>query len=549
VKKVNANVAIVAIAMFGGLLVSTQPASAAVEFASTVNTQISPGGGGTNSMRDCSAISKEILVGISAGLAPFAGNDILTQLAGRCDTTTGETRSGTTSELAKTIGSSYWGSSSPIAGVSTAECPANQVVVGARIYKSTGTTSLIRAVQLKCGNLPSGSGANWIGTTIGDNTGTSSEEIQCEVGTIAIGLSINDGSVVDQFGIRCKAMKIFWIAPDTLSVSYGDASPTYSYSFFKFVSGGVGTPATDPGVVGLSCASSYSSSAPLTPAGSTLQISCTGTPPSGYTQENFVFLTSQLSVVQRPAPTISYNGSAVVPLGSKVNLEIITSGTGPCPDNLYQYVFEGNGQTYVWPSSGGTIASAQQQTTSTLGISSDSIYTVRVNYVGDSNCSSSTSSGEDVLTVYPLGSAAYGGGFYTSNGRSNFGFVVQQVPKSNPAVYKGQIVWNWKNAWRFKGTLNNYGKTSTSGSAAGIGTLEYWDPALNGGIGGWAVAATGVNVNVGFTPTQTTTKKSGGNPGSFVINFGYTTPVGWTLTPLPSLTTLTTLKGGNITLK
>jgi hypothetical protein len=50
-----------------------------------------------------------------------------------------------------------------------------------------------------------------------------------------------------------------------------------------------------------------------------------------------------------------------------------------------------------------------------------------------------------------------------------------------------------------------------------------------------------------FTATTASTKKTLGSQGSFVINFGYTTPTGWAFSQLPTVNTLTTLKGGVIT--
>ena len=60
------------------------------------------------------------------------------------------------------------------------------------------------------------------------------------------------------------------------------------------------------------------------------------------------------------------------------------------------------------------------------------------------------------------GDSAYGGGWYTLTGRTNFGFEVSAVPKTSPVQYKGQLVWGYKGAWRFKGTLSSYTKTTAT---------------------------------------------------------------------------------------
>lgn len=174
-------------------------------------------------------------------------------------------------------------------------------------------------------------------------------------------------------------------------------------------------------------------------------------------------------------------------------------------------------------------------------------YFIRVIYNdnGSGNRARAASDGSDVLTVYAAGTNAYGGGFYNINGKANFGFVVQLVPKTTN-TYKGQVVWNYKNNWRFKGDLGNFGKGSNAASASGTGTLQYWNPDLVSlGVGGWVTAASNVNVIIKFTATTATTKKSGATTGGFVINFGYATQSGWRFAALPTVNTITAPKGGH----
>lgn len=258
--------------------------------------------------------------------------------------------------------------------------------------------------------------------------------------------------------------------------------------------------------------------------------------------------TEEFTISQRTG-TVSYTGTFVVPLGSKINLTASSDFPAYCPNNKYRYEFSPiSSEDWTIFTSEGLLN--QTPTTTSLGLSAGA-YRVRIvyNHLGTGNCAYSKSDESDIITVYDLASNAHGAGFYTNPGfgKANFGFVVQLVPKTTN-VYKGQVVWNYKNTWRFKGTLNYFGKSSLAASASGTGTLQYWDPNLvSTGVGGWAIASTNVNAIINFTATTPASRKSGALPGSFVINFNYTTPSGWAFAPLPTVNSLSALKNGNIT--
>ena len=257
--------------------------------------------------------------------------------------------------------------------------------------------------------------------------------------------------------------------------------------------------------------------------------------------------TENFTITQRTG-IVSYTGTFSVPLGSKINLIASSDFPAYCPNDKYRYEFSSDGMTWPFVTDEGLLN--QTPTTTSLGLSAGA-YRVRIvyNHLGTGNCAYSKSDESDIITVYDLASNAHGGGFYTNHGfgKANFGFVVQLVPKTTN-VYKGQVVWNYKNNWRFKGDLNYFGKSSSAASASGTGTLQYWDPNLvSTGVGGWATASTNVNAIINFTATTAASRKSGALPGSFVINFNYTTPSGWAFAPLPTVNSLSNLKGGNIT--
>ncbi len=127
------------------------------------------------------------------------------------------------------------------------------------------------------------------------------------------------------------------------------------------------------------------------------------------------------------------------------------------------------------------------------------VYTVRARFAETSACEPSFD--DATLTVAPTGDSASGGGFYTlpGNGRVNFGFTVSMVPgtEADPQ-YKGQLLLINNGKWRLKGVLDDYVALDTSGAASGTGNLYWWDATLDGGLGDWVLADTGVPFTISF---------------------------------------------------
>lgn len=176
----------------------------------------------------------------------------------------------------------------------------------------------------------------------------------------------------------------------------------------------------------------------------------------------------------------------------------------------------------------------------------EGVYAVTATFTGNANCADSTDTA--TLIVGVAGSKATGGGFVAGNvtngaGRTNFGFVVDQVPKTTPAQYKGQFVLV-SPLWRFKGTFGQayggtYIQTSTSGFASGTGNVYHWnglmwEPATNG---------TGTPFTISFTDNGSG-KKSAAD--TFGVNIAYDAAGNGYTDPFPNFSQ-TAIKGGNIT--
>jgi hypothetical protein len=109
-------------------------------------------------------------------------------------------------------------------------------------------------------------------------------------------------------------------------------------------------------------------------------------------------------------------------------------------------------------------------------------------------------------------------------------------------AYKGQLLLINNGKWRLKGTLDTYSKLATGqGAASGTGDLQWWDSSLNGGLGDWALAQSGVSFTAKFYDSGKNGKAS---TDTFGIRIAYT-PVAPQPGTLPN-STPQLLKGGDI---
>lgn len=237
--------------------------------------------------------------------------------------------------------------------------------------------------------------------------------------------------------------------------------------------------------------------------------------------------------VAKAQTSVEYTGSTVVIAGqnatfsSKVTPDICT---GASTYTLTPDPITGTGTSN--PYNGGNVSTTGWQNLA---------YQVTVSYSGNANCKAATDD-TGALVVGQAGDAAYGGGWTTyAGGKGNFGFEVHKQPKVTPTVYKGELVWGYKKHWRYKGTLDTFVKSGSTGVSSGTGKLYWWDTTLNNGDGGWALATSSTKATITYTP-EVATKKST-SPATFGISFGYTPTSGQpampTKTPQP-------LKGGMI---
>lgn len=180
------------------------------------------------------------------------------------------------------------------------------------------------------------------------------------------------------------------------------------------------------------------------------------------------------------------------------------------------------------------------------------IYLVSVEFAGTNECAASFDA-DGILAVVSPDDAASGGGWYQIAGATgaskavNLGLTTRWSAKDQ--AYRGQILLHDKQAWRLKGTITAFAKTSSNpltGTATGTGALFRWQQ--------WAPNVYGyvlVDDTVAFTVTFTDTgssKKGGAKPDAFTVNWvtGYS---GGAVSPLVTGSVLQPLKGGNLTIR
>jgi hypothetical protein len=170
----------------------------------------------------------------------------------------------------------------------------------------------------------------------------------------------------------------------------------------------------------------------------------------------------------------------------------------------------------------------------------EGVYEVTVTYAGIAG-TCDPSADMATVTVASPGDASSGGGWYTlsGSGRVNFGYTVR---KQTNGTYSGQFTLVNNGKWRLKGTLNTYSKTGNSGATGGVGTLYWWNSSLNGGLGGWAQAATNVSFTASFADKGTGAKNQ--QPDTFGLHVNYT-PQSPQPSTLPNSSPVA-LKGGDI---
>lgn len=291
-------------ALFASIFLSA-PAQAALGVGSVTSSPITTGGGGASASANCN--SPRVITKILSYTYPFDGTNVLSKLSASCATLAGNglTISATGSQTLGPYATESTGSQSEVACSTNG---GNSVLVGARVYKSA--SGYAAGVKLLCGNLPDGSSRAYVSTVIGTTTGTY-EDIACNTGSVAIGLNIAQGSILDKFGMNCAQLTG---SGQNITIStLGTSSKIYPYSQALSVSttGSLGsgaiTYAISTGGTATSCALSNATSTAAVTASSngTCLIAATIAAGGGYDAATSSAATFTFSLATQSALSLS----------------------------------------------------------------------------------------------------------------------------------------------------------------------------------------------------------------------------------------------------
>lgn len=231
--------------------------------------------------------------------------------------------------------------------------------------------------------------------------------------------------------------------------------------------------------------------------------------------------------------SVLYTGGLIASVGARLPVSASTTSPIDCGTPVYVLSpnpFTGTDTLTLTPVAGYVDTTGWRE----------GVYQLTVTFGAGGICT--PSSDDATLTIAAPGAAATGAAKYTLSGigRVSASFTVRAVPNSRPLQYKGQFLLINNGKWRLKATVSTYVKSGTTGAISGTGALQWWNQALNGGLGAWVVAQSPVTYTANFTAT---TKSS---PGTFGVKITYT-PVGDQPGKLPN-SAATTIKGGSISL-
>jgi hypothetical protein len=196
--------------------------SAALSIGANTGNYLSSTGGGGLGTYACAAQS--VLTGVSGWKASYDGTNVLTAIQANC---------GLLSSNGTSIASVLYNQGGPFGasgsqGMSDATCGgagSTRVITGARLYKSA--SGFAAGIQLQCGTLPLGSNRSFTGSDYGTATGTY-EDISCPANSVAYGLYVYYGGILDKFGISCARIVDI---PQSISItSLGTSSKDSPYS-------------------------------------------------------------------------------------------------------------------------------------------------------------------------------------------------------------------------------------------------------------------------------------------------------------------------------
>ncbi len=273
---------------------------------------------------------------------------------------------------------------------------------------------------------------------------------------------------------------------------------------------------------------------------------------------------STVTIYRQVPTTISYSGDTQVIEPTDPTLKAtLADGQAACDvsgQTIRFYVdltgdgdFGDAGESVGAAVTSGTSNSAVAQKPANLD---PGIYLVKVEFLGTNECAASSDT-DGIVTIVTPDDAATGGGWYQivnptpitgASKNVNFGLTTRWSDRDQ--AYRGQILIHDKQAWRLKGEITSYAKTSSNpltGTASGIGKLFQWQEVAPS-IYDYVLVDDSVNFKVTFTDSGSSKKGSSTKPDTFTVNW-ITDFSGGAVSPLVTGPSFQPLKGGNLTIR
>lgn len=207
------------IALFALASTSFSDLADAAEFGADVTSIQSTGKGGTQVKDLCP--NGFVLTEVSANPLEWNGYETISKISGSCTQVDSDGKS-LGNEASVTPRRGNFRSTN----FKNTSCPNDSVAVGAEVFKTLGPGFYVAGLTLKCGKLPNGESVG-NSALLGYATDTS-EKIDCPAKSVAMGLTIRYGDIVDAFGLLCSTIIGVSQGPIT-SVSLNPVTKTYPY--------------------------------------------------------------------------------------------------------------------------------------------------------------------------------------------------------------------------------------------------------------------------------------------------------------------------------
>jgi hypothetical protein len=333
--------------LFQFISVVKAPPSNAASTGGVTSFVVSTGGGGGLGQSNCPTGS--LIYEVHSTQIVFDGGNAMSQVYANCANLNSE---GTQINAYTQTTSAFGSATGSLANQTCGLAGSTRAVIGARVYKTAN--GFAAGIQLICRTLPNTleSSEYWTGQVLGNGgSGNNWSDLKCPVGTVALGLYMYSGSILDKFGFNCGPVTGATQSAIT-SVTLSLTSKTYPYSSNLYVASIVGGSGAGDFLItsisnGTASGCAYSALTISSNSSGTCTVTVTKTADTNYAArsrtETFTFSKATLSVTASspsvtfgdPIPTISPTYSGFVNSENASSSSFTTGLTAPTCTTVY----------------------------------------------------------------------------------------------------------------------------------------------------------------------------------------------------------------------